>query len=106
MKRSELIQKLFRVLDFVFDHLFQDFEKIVNFMKSAESQKLKDKYNAQTILLSRGDSMKTLGPGDSTEAILNYNYDYVIENAGDLDQLKWKAREFMEKNHLVLGREV
>jgi hypothetical protein len=44
MKRSELIQKLFWVLDFVFDHLFQDFEKIVNFMKSAESQKLKDKY--------------------------------------------------------------
>ena len=44
MKRSELIQKFFKVLDFVFDHLFQDFEKIVNFMKSAESQKLKDKY--------------------------------------------------------------
>ena len=44
MKRSALIQKLFKVLDFVFDHLFQDFEKIFNFMKSAESQKLKDKY--------------------------------------------------------------
>ena len=47
MKRTELIRKLFTVLDFVFDHLFQDFEKIVNFMKSAENQKLKDKYRKQ-----------------------------------------------------------
>lgn len=86
-----------------------DAEKLIFFIdvrEPEEIQKLKDKYNAQTILLSRGDSIKTLGPGDSTEAILNYNYDYIIENAGDLDQLKWKAREFMEKNHLVLGREI
>ena len=43
-KSSSLIRKLFTVLDFAFNHLFQDFEKIVNFMKSAENQKLKDKY--------------------------------------------------------------
>ena len=44
MKRGPLITRLFTVLDFVFDHLFQDFEKIINFMKSAENQKLKDKF--------------------------------------------------------------
>ena len=43
-KSNLLIRQLFTELDFAFDHLFQDFEKIVNFMKSAENQKLKDKY--------------------------------------------------------------
>jgi hypothetical protein len=43
-KSSSLIRKLFTILDFAFAHLFQDFEKIINFMKSAENQKLKDKY--------------------------------------------------------------
>ena len=44
MKKGPLITKLFTVLDFVFDHLFNDFEKIINFMKSAENQKLRDKF--------------------------------------------------------------
>ena len=44
MKRGPLIMNLFEVLDFVFDHLFHDFEKIINFMKSAENQKMKDKF--------------------------------------------------------------
>ena len=44
VKNNSLIRQLFIELDFAFDHLFQDFEKIVNFMKSAENQKLKDKY--------------------------------------------------------------
>ena len=43
-KSSQLIRELFTELDFAFDHIFQDFEKIVNFMKSAENQKYKDKY--------------------------------------------------------------
>ena len=43
-KRGDKIRRLFTELDFAFDHLFQDFEKIANFMKSAENQKLKDKY--------------------------------------------------------------
>ena len=44
MKRGTLITKLFTVLDFVFEYLFNDFEKIINFMKSAENQKLRDKF--------------------------------------------------------------
>ena len=44
MKRGHKITKLFEVLDFVFDHLFNDFEKIINFMKSAENQKMRDKF--------------------------------------------------------------
>ena len=44
MKSGPLITQLFTVLDFVFDHLFRDFEKIINFMKSAENQKLRDKF--------------------------------------------------------------
>jgi len=31
MKSGPLITQLFTVLDFVFDHLFRDFEKIINF---------------------------------------------------------------------------
>ena len=44
MERGPLITKLFTILDFIFVHLFNYFEKIINFMKSAENQKLKDKF--------------------------------------------------------------
>ena len=44
MERGPLITNLFTILDFIFVHLFNYFEKIINFMKSAENQKLKDKF--------------------------------------------------------------
>ena len=43
-KNYKLIQKLFHKLDFVLDHLSDDFEKIFNFMKSPESQEITNKY--------------------------------------------------------------
>ena len=44
MERGPMITKLFTILDFIFVHLFNYFEKIINFMKSVENQKLKDKF--------------------------------------------------------------
>ena len=82
MKRSELIQKLFKVLDFVFDHLFQDFEKIVNFMKSAESQKLKDKYR------EKETNLKTI--------IIFITTILSIEKAGDYNLLTKNIIEFIQ----------
>lgn len=85
-----------------------DFNKLIFFIdvrEPEEIEKFKKKYDAKTILLKRGNKeTKTLSKGDSTKDILNYQYDFIIENAGDLDSLKEQARKFMEDNDLILGK--
>jgi hypothetical protein len=54
-------------------------------------------------LLKRGNNKESLSKGDNTEDILNYQYDYIIENSGNLEDLKRAAYEFMDTNGLILG---
>ena len=86
-----------------------DSDKLIFFIdvrEPEEIEKFKSGLNAQTILLRRApqeSEVETLSKGDSTSEILGYKYDFVIENAGDLDALKVQARTFMEQNKLILG---
>ena len=82
-KSSQLIRKLFTVLDFAFTHLFQDFEKIVQFMKSAENQKLKDKYrknegNLKIIIMFIATFLSLQKAGDNN--LLSKNIIELIQN--------------------------
>ena len=82
-KKSSKIRELFTVLDFAFDHLFQDFEKIANFMKSAENQKLKDKYrkneaNLKIIIIFITTFLSLQKEGDNN--LLTQNIIELIQN--------------------------
>lgn len=52
-------------------------------------------FDAKTILVIR-DSVKHITSNMSDENVFNYKYDYVIKNNGTLDELKNKAKEFLE----------
>lgn len=83
-----------------------DFDKLIFFIdvrEPEEIEKLRRAHKAQTILLKRGNNKESLSKGDNTEDILNYQYDYIIENSGNLEDLKRAAYEFMDTNGLILG---
>ena len=53
------------------------------------------RFNAKTILITRS-SIHKITSNLSDKNVFNYNYDYVIENNGTLDDLKDKAKKFIK----------
>ena len=61
-----------------------------------EIEKLKQELNATTVLVRRaGHRVEASNHADKN--VEDYEYDLYIENDGDLEDLKLKAEEFMEK---------
>lgn len=52
-------------------------------------------YNAKTILVKR-DSVKHITSNMADENVYNYDYDIVIDNSGTIEDLKEKAKCFLE----------
>ena len=56
--------------------------------------KTKKMLNAKTLLV-KNPRVELITSNDSDGNVYNYNYDYVIENDGTLDDLKEKAKQFI-----------
>lgn len=50
--------------------------------------------NAYTLLI-KNDNVPNITSNDGDANVFNYNYDYIIENNGTLEELKDKARDFL-----------
>ena len=61
-----------------------------------EIQKFKDRDNAITVLIRRASVENNNQSNHADANVFEYNYDYVIENNGTLDELKEKAKGFLE----------
>lgn len=75
-----------------------DGNKLIFFIdvrEPSEIQKLRDKYNAQVILIERATANSLDNSADKKENFSRDLYDMVISNNGTLEQLEAQAREFM-----------
>lgn len=75
-----------------------DGNKLIFFIdvrEPSEIQKLRDKYNAQVILIERATANSLDNSADKKENFNRDLYDMVIANNGTLEQLEAQAREFM-----------
>lgn len=90
------------------DAPFRDICDIVNNFKECEHKYLflhirepeeieraKKEFNAKTILITR-ESVSEITTNDSDKNVNNYQYDYIVENNGTLDDLMQKAKDFIE----------
>lgn len=66
----------------------------------AEIKKLCDELGAKSLLIRRASAENSETSNHADEEVLNYKYDIVIENNGDLREYAIKALEFVEKEHL------
>lgn len=62
-----------------------------------EIEKNKKLFNAKTLLV-RNPRVELITSNNSDGNVYNYNYDFVIENDGTLEDLRQKARAFVAKN--------
>lgn len=73
-------------------------DKILFFIHCREPEEIKkfvERLGAKTILVRREEVEELQQSNDSDEFVFNYEYDYTIENSGDLDDLYNKAMNFI-----------
>ena len=73
-------------------------DKILFFVHCREPEEIKkfvERLGAKTILVRREEVEELQQSNDSDEFVFNYEYDYTIENSGDLDDLYNKAMNFI-----------
>jgi len=60
-------------------------------------QRLKDKLDAVTLLIRRTVAEDNIQSNHADQNVLNYRYDYVINNDGTIDELAQKANDFISE---------
>ena len=71
---------------------------LIDIREPEEIRKLCYKYkDVKTILIKRS-SVKTITSNMADAGVFNYNYDFVIENNGTLDELKSIVKKFVMEN--------
>lgn len=67
-----------------------------------EIQRIKDKYNALTVLIRREEMERQEQSNHADSEVFNYSYDLTIFNNSDIIDLSKKAKEFLIKLELNL----
>lgn len=92
--------------DYPTEYIKEQYEKFKNdnseylFIHIREIEEIiknKNLFNAKTLLI-KNPRVELITSNKSDGNVYNYNYDFVIENDGTLDELKEKARKFVTKN--------
>lgn len=81
------------------EHFFDSFALFdsvifLHIREPEEIAKAVEVFNAKTILIKR-DSIEHITSNMADENVFNYDYDYTIDNNGDLDDLKETAKIFI-----------
>lgn len=66
----------------------------IHIREISEINKIKKMLNAKTLLI-RNPNVNLITSNDSDGNVYKYNYDYIIENDGTLEDLKVKAEKFI-----------
>ena len=73
-----------------------DWILFVDCREPTEIQKLKERLNATTVLIRRPEVENNETSNHADAGVFAYEYDLVINNDGDLDWLKFMAKDFIE----------
>lgn len=69
---------------------------LVDSREPEEIKLFKDKLNAVTLLIRRADAENQETSNESDANVLNFDYDWVIENNGSLEDLEQKTVDFLD----------
>lgn len=89
-----------KILEFIgpVENLGYNTDKIIFFIHTREPkelQRFKDEFGAKTLLIQRPSVENNEQSNHADKEVLNFNYDYVIDNDGTLEDLQKKADSFI-----------
>lgn len=70
---------------------------LIDIREPNEIERAKNEFGAKTILI-RNNRVKPITSNMADANVENYNYDFVIDNSGSLDELREKTMRFIEEN--------
>lgn len=88
-----------RTMDFMFDE--DAIVMLIDIREPAEIERAAVAYNAKTILI-KNDNIPFISSNMADAGVYGYNYDFVIENNGTLEEFREKAHAFA-KEHILNG---
>lgn len=92
----------FRAIKTTVDQFKEDKEKrilLIDIREPKEIEKAKKAFGAKTILIKRND-VKIITSNMADAGVFDYDYDFVIENNGTLDDFYWAVYNFAKENIL------
>ena len=112
---SDLKDLLTKYNDFSFNYICNKIEEIqaeyysyeqfptffVDCREPEEIKRLCDKLDAKSLLIRRASAENKETSNHADANVLNYNYDIIIENNGDLRDYAYKALEFVDNERIV-----
>lgn len=89
-----------RILEFIgpVENLGYNTDKIIFFIHTREPkelQRFKDEFGAKTLLIQRPSVENNEQSNHADKEVMNFNYDYIIDNDGTLEDLQKKADSFI-----------
>ena len=72
---------------------------LIDIREPKEIEKAKKAFGAKTILIKRND-VKSITSNMADAGVFDYDYDFVIENNGTLDDFYWAVYNFAKENIL------
>lgn len=73
---------------------------LIDIREPKEIEKIKIMVDVGTILI-KSDRVPTINSNMADANVFNYDYDFVIENNGTLEEFREKVRQFAEENILI-----
>lgn len=92
----------FRAIKTTVDQFKEDKEKrilLIDIREPKEIEKAKKAFGAKTILIKRND-VKSITSNMADAGVFDYDYDFIIENNGTLDDFYWTVYNFAKENIL------
>ena len=88
------------IKDKVINFLYNDDEHLImliDIREPNEIERAKETFNAETILI-KNDRVPFIASNMADANVFNYDYDYVIENSGTIDEFKEQINIFVKEN--------
>ena len=67
---------------------------LIDIREPEEIEKIKNKFNATTVLI-KNNNVDIITSNMADANVLNYKYDYVVDNSGDIDSLEDEVLKFI-----------
>jgi dephospho-CoA kinase len=99
-KKVEEVFESIKVECFQYGLRDSDFFLFVHSREPKEIERFQKEYGALTILIDR-EEVEGKQSNHSDAEVMNFNYDYIINNDGTLEELKMKAMTFIESVRLT-----
>lgn len=99
-KKVEEVFESIKVECFQYGLRDSDFFLFIHSREPKEIERFQKEYGALTILIDR-EEVEGKQSNHSDAEVMNFNYDYIINNDGTLEELKMKAMTFIESVRLT-----